>query len=69
MAPKASCAVLWSGVEPENPRAGVLNCGAEGAAHEPNEPGARYVEYAPAAPYPQCELEVLSPNCGMSVHK
>lgn len=48
--PKASWVDVWSGVLPENPRAGVLNCEAVGAAQDPNELGVKYGEYAPAAP-------------------
>lgn len=45
---KASWAEVWSGVAPENPRAGVLNCVVL-AAQEPNVLGVKYGEYAPAA--------------------
>lgn len=48
--PKASCVDVWSGALPENPRAGVLNCDAVGAVHDPSELGVKYGEYAPAAP-------------------
>lgn len=39
--PKASWVEDCSGVVPENPRAGVLNCEAVGAAQDPNVLGVK----------------------------
>ena len=39
--PNASCVDDWSGVAPEKPRAGVLNCDAVGAAQDPSVLGVK----------------------------
>lgn len=65
LAVKASCVDDWSGVLPENPRAGVLNW-VVGAAHELRALDVKYGGYAPAALYPQWLFVLLKPNCVIS---